>query len=346
MKVFYFSGTGNAKRTAEWICSYSALNNLPSKAFDITKVDRNNIGIEADDIVGFISPTHGFNFPPVMINFLLRFPKSVNRNKAFIINTRAGMKFKKIFFPGLSGITQLLAALILLVKGYRIVGMMPMDLPSNWISLHPGLSDSAVKDIFEHRKPKIKIFADKILNGKRCYTALYDLIQDLLISPVAVLYYFIGRFVLAKSYIATSQCDNCGICINQCPVKAISLKNGKPFWSYKCESCMKCMNKCPKRAIETAHGFLIGICYAVNAFLITWIYNICREHSISFVTGDALISRVFRFVIEPVILITILILSYRLVHYFKQFRIFEKFIVYTSLTKYKFWRRYKALRNI
>jgi len=43
-----------------------------------------------DAMIGFISPTHGFNFPPIMLHFLLRFPRS-NQNSAFIVNTRGGL---------------------------------------------------------------------------------------------------------------------------------------------------------------------------------------------------------------------------------------------------------------
>jgi len=346
MKIFYFSGTGNAKKTANWILEYASQNNIKAEVSDITKSNPDSLIVSTEDIIGFISPTHGFNFPPIMLSFLLHFPATKNRNKVFIINTRAGMKFKKLYFPGLSGIAQLFSALILLFKGYKIVGMMPIDLPSNWISLHPGLSDNAIKDIFERCKTKTINFAKKIIKGERSYIALHDIIQDLLLAPVSVLYYCIGRFVFAKSYIATSGCDNCGLCINQCPVKAISIKNNKPFWSYKCESCMKCMNNCPRRAIETAHGFVIGTCYLVNVFLISYLYNFCRQNSIEVITGNSLFSGVIRFIIEPAILISILIISYRIVHFLKQFSFFEKVIVYTSLTKYKFWRRYKAIKNI
>lgn len=345
MKIYYFSGTGNAKKVANWICIQARSHNLDAEYIDITKTTPEELKFANDEILGFISPTHGFNFPPVMINFLLRFPKIQNSKEAFLINTRAGMKLKKIYFPGLSGIALLFAASILLYKGYRIKGMQSIDLPSNWISLHPGLTAGAIEEIFDRCKKKSVKFIEKIIEGKRSYKAFYDIIQDLLIAPIAVLYYCIGRFVFAKSFMASSLCDNCGVCINQCPVRAISLVNGRPFWSYKCESCMKCINNCPKRAIETAHGFIIGTIFLVNAVLITWLYNQLRKYSVDIIIGNSFLSGVIRFVIEPAILIFVLILSYRLLHYLKRFRFIDLIITYTSLTKFKFWRRYKAPRN-
>jgi hypothetical protein len=34
--------------------------------------------------------------------------------------------------------------------------------------------------------------------------------------------------------------------------------------------------------------------------------------------------------------------AYRLIHYMMRFRLFNKLVAYTSLTKYRFWCRYKA----
>jgi len=95
--------------------------------------------------------------------------------------------------------------------------------------------------------------------GGAIYERCGILPQDLVIAPVALGYYFIGRFWLAKSFVASRACDSCGSCVKQCPIRALELVHGRPFWSYRCEGCMRCMNQCPKRAIETAHGFAVGV---------------------------------------------------------------------------------------
>jgi ferredoxin len=341
MKIYYFSGTGNAKHTAYWLNEYAKSMGINSQVINIADSRGIPVEIAKDELTGFVSPTHGFNYPPVMLKFICRFPRAKCSNKVFLMNTRAGMKFGNIYFPGLSGIALLLSAVILWFKGYKIIGMQPVDLPSNWISLHPGLTEKASGEIITRCRKKVLNFAEKIFNDKKSFNALYDIVQDLLIAPVAVLYYCIGRFVFAKSFIASSRCDSCMACIKQCPVKAIKLIDGTPFWTYKCESCMKCMNNCPKRAIETAHGFVIGTVYIVNSILITYIYAKLKLHNAWFIVGNSFGSQVLRFVAEPALLIFILIISYRAIHYLKRIKTFEKLIVYTSLTKYGFWRRYK-----
>lgn len=342
IKIFYFSGTGNAKKVTGWLNDVAKIRGYKPEVFEIAKTNVHEVTSGANSLIGFVSPTHGFNFPPLVLKFILGFPRSKGRNSVFLINTRAGMKLSKIFLPGLSGIAQLLAVLILIFKGYKIVGMRPIDLPSNWISLHPGIKATVVESMFGKCKRQAEAFLTKILDGKRNYRSLYDIIQDLLISPVAFGYYFVGRFMLAKTFYADKSCDNCGLCIRQCPVKAIHLVHNKPFWSYRCESCMKCMNSCANKSIQTAHGYIIGVTVLFYSVLLTSIYAFFNHESLSIITGDAFHSRLIRFAFEAILLFIILVLSYRIVHFLRKFRFFDYIIYYTSFTRFRFWRRYKA----
>jgi ferredoxin/flavodoxin len=336
--IYFFSGTGNAFSVAKWIESKAIANNYSVQLYNLSTINRTVIPKPPENaMIGFISPTHGFNFPPIMFHFLLHFPQSA-RNSAFLINTRGGMKMSKYFLPGLSGMAQYLSAIILAFKGFKIIGMHPIDLPSNWISLHPGLKPVVVESIFKRRKAETERFASEIFNGKKDLTALKDIIQDVLITPIGVLYYFFGRFFLAKSFVATAKCDNCELCIKNCPVGAIKLVDKRPFWTYKCESCMQCMNECPKKAIETAHGLILGIYVLVNTFILFQLYKWLDfpswYHSSIF---GYLLSVLF----DSAIFLGCLFISYRIFHYLKRFKLIETLITYTSFTRYSFWRRYQ-----
>ena len=346
MKIFYFSGTGNAKKVAEWIIDAAKSRNVKSDLINIANINMGEILIQSNTIIGFIAPTHGFNFPPIVVKFIFRFPRSKNHESVFMINTRAGMKLNKLFLPGLSGVAQLLAALILIIKGYKIVGMRPIDLPSNWISLHPGIKAKVVDSMFMKCKRQSLTFITKILDGKRNYRSIFDIVQDLLISPIALGYYFVGRFMLAKTFYASMTCDNCELCIKQCPVKAIKLVYNRPFWSYKCESCMRCMNSCPKKSIESAHGFIIGFTFVFYSVLLAGIYAFFAKESFTFFTTSSFLSSILKFVFEAVTMFILLVLSYRIVHFLRRFKFFDYLIFYTSLTRFKFWRRYKAPKNV
>lgn len=341
LKLFYFSGTGNARNVARWMVETWQERGRQAEAIDLAKEGSDDVQVGPDDEIGFASPTHGFNFPPITLAFLFAFPRTTYGNRVFIINTRAGVRLFKVCFPGLSGVAQLLGAVVFLLKGYRVVGMRPIDLPSNWISLHPGLREENIRAIYERCEAVTRRCAQRLLDGQSDLRALYDLLQDLLIAPIAIGYYLVGRFFFAKSFIASATCDACGVCIKQCPVKAVRLMEGRPFWSHRCESCMRCINQCPKRAIETAHGFVAGFLFFFNLIMLALIYP--ALHPVAPVlSGAGFIAKLARFVFETILMLSALFLSYRVLHRALRFRAIEQLTVLTSLTHFGFWRRYRV----
>jgi ferredoxin len=280
-----------------------------------------------------------------MINFILRFPKAAG-TKVLLINTRAGIKVFGLFIPGLSGIALLLSAFMLRLKGYKIVGMRSVDLPSNWISLHPAVRDKAIESMFEKWEAITTGFTRNLINGGKDRQALLILPLDIILLPVAFLYYIIGRFIFAKSFYASRNCNNCGMCIKECPVKAISIVDKRPFWSYRCESCMHCMNTCPKTAVETSHGFIVGLLVLLNTLGQTYLYLWFLDHHVMWFSESAKFGYLLRFALEIMIMFFSLIISYRVVHYLRRFKVIDMLMKYTSLTSYKFWGRYKPERII
>jgi ferredoxin len=335
--IYYFTGTGNALAASNWIAEISEMQHIPVEIKKITpSLNVDSQVFTKNTIIGFCYPTHGFNAPPVVIDFMLRFPKSQNR--IFLLNTRAGMKLSKLFTPGLSGLAQIFPALILWLKGYRIAGLQPMDLPSNWISIHPGLRKKVVDSIFRRCERITKRFAEKILSGKKVYKGLISLPIDLLISPISAAYYFLGRFALAKTFVADNSCNSCSLCEKECPVNAIIIKNNRPFWTHKCESCMHCMNNCPRKSIQTPHLFVAVIWwlvfFVIPLFILKELLQLNPED-----TGY------YNLIFDFVTIATgfpIIFFSYRILHFLMKYRFFSILIEYTSLTRFKFWRRYFA----
>ena len=344
--IYYFSGTGNAKSAAGWIGNVARERNINTHIINIDRYKEIRIPElrEGKTLIGFCYPTHGFDPAPLMLKFIIEFPILKNCN-VFLLNTRAGMKLSKLFLPGMSGLAQIIPAAILRAKGYKITGMQPMDLPSNWISLHPGLKQKVVDSIFERCKRISERFANRILSGKRVYKALLSLPIDLAVSPISVAYYFIGRYAIAKTFIATNDCTNCGKCIEQCPLNAIVLKGDKPFWTYRCESCMRCMNNCPERAIETAHAYTAIIWYLGLAVISPFILYLL---GFDFLSTDkfSTINSILYKMMEWIIFLFIVFAGYEILHKILRFNLINVIIKYTSLTKYEFWRRYKAPKQV
>ena len=52
-------------------------------------------------------------------------------------------------------------------------------------------------------------------------------------------------------WINQNKCIGCGKCVNVCPIRAISIKDGKAVINQnKCIHCGKCLNVCPQEAIR------------------------------------------------------------------------------------------------
>lgn len=340
--IYYFSGTGNARNASLWILKIAEAHGLKTQLINIDRFEKiKQPDISGKILIGFCSPTHGFNLPPIVLGFIRKFPK-VKNTDAFILNTRAGMKLHKFFVPGLSGMAQILPAIILRLKGFKIIGMQPLDLPSNWLILHPGLKEKVANSIYLHCNKIVDQFALKLISGKKSYKALLSLPIDIALLPISFGYYFIARFFLAKTLIATDNCNNCEKCVTQCPVGAISMVRDRPFWSYNCESCMRCVNACNQRAIETMHSFAI-VLLIISSLVISPLLILMLKYfgAWEFINQSAVTKNIWS-LIDAFIFLLFTFISYRILHFLMRYKLVNKIIAYTSLSYYKFWRRYKA----
>jgi ferredoxin len=336
--LYYFSGTGNALTAARWIARSAASKGINTSLISIDRFKKPSFPSHGKKtLIGFLYPTHGFSLPWIMLKFMLMLPLSA-RQDAFLLNTRAGMKAGRWFTPGLSGMAQLLAMFVLKIKGFNIKGLLPLDMPSNWISIHPGLNKKTVDSIFIRCRGITENFSEKILTGKRIYKGLFSLPIDIAIIPVAIGYSIFARFILAKSFISSSDCGSCRLCEEVCPTEALKITNGRPYWSFKCESCMRCMNICPTKSIQTAHSFVI-LTFIILSFIP---YSLWLTATISkYLAGSSILA--FNILYKAAgwsFQMLFIFITYHILHFIIKNRSINNFFTYTSLTRY--WRRYRS----
>ncbi len=333
--IFFFSGTGNAKRVALWIAESAAENGIGCHLYNISHEPlKRNPDIDSDALLIFISPIHGFNYPKITLDFIRTFPGGNNR--VVLMNTRGGMKIGSWVTPGLTGIAFYLSSFWLRNKGYRITGQIPYDMPSNWISLHPALNENTVQYIHQTNNDRLKKHFRILLEGKKLFLSRKEIIQDVLVAPVSLLYYFAGRFIIAKTFYANQHCNNCGTCIKECPVSAIKQIKGRPFWTIHCESCMHCMNFCPHKAIDVSHSLL-----ALTFILYTVIMGVFYRYALKGFELHFLI----KLIIANLVFFFILLLLYRVQHLLLKNKMAATIIAHISLTYYQFWGRYQSMAD-
>ncbi len=336
--VYFFSGTGNSYRVATWIAD--ALRNTQAEV-SVLPIDLAHPDEEVDAghkaLLGLVMPTHGFTAPWAMLRFVLQLPRR-EQTHAVIVATRAGMKIGSVFTPGMEGTAIYLCALVLALKGYHIQGTLGVDMPSNWLALHPGLGEHAVKAIIQRAKAKTDDFMRVLLSGRQRLTGFRNLLLGLLLLPISLAYLVIGRIFLGKLFFASERCTGCGLCAQNCPRDALKMRGPdrqrRPYWTTRCESCMRCMAYCPTQAVEASHLLAIGF-YALAASvplttLVVWL-TLGRVDLSS-------LNMFPRWLLDSAYGLLLLLLIYPLVYVFLRIPWVNWFFTHATLTHY--YRRY------
>ncbi len=271
------SGTGNTLRVAQWLAARARARGL---AADVRDVETARVAPlprpEPGDLLGVLMPTHAFTAPWPVLRFVLRAPFG-HGAAAFVLATRAGTKFGRVNLPGLEGTGLYLVALLLALKGWRVRGVLGLDMPSNWTACHPAFGPAAVADIIGRAQPKAEGFFGALLAGRLRFGAgsCIALALGVLLAPVSLGYLVMGRFYLARLFFATERCTGCGLCARSCPFGVLQMRGQppRPYWTWACESCMRCMNYCPERAVEAGHSWAIALFYLAHLPLAAWLLH-------------------------------------------------------------------------
>jgi len=335
--LYFYTGTGNSYRVATWLVEAAREAGAAVTLRSIGSAHPvKEIGWGETALLGLVMPTHGFTAPWAMLRFALRLPRRRSTH-GVIVATRAGGKIGPVFTPGIEGTATCLIALILALKGYRVRGATGIDMPSNWLAVHPGLSPRTVAGIETRARKKVARFSVAILSGRRRFTGWLPLLIGLYFFHISLAYLLLGRLFLAKLFFASDRCTGCGLCAKHCPNHAIEMRghgNRRPYWTFRCESCMRCMGYCPTRAVEVNYFLGVGVYLLAAAIptttLLAWLT--ARVPALAFLSGTP------RLVLETLYALTILGLAYPLLHLLLRVGWINRF--FTLITPTHYYRRY------
>lgn len=270
-KIYWMSGTGNSLRLAHEFASCVEEQGGEIRLEQISP--KTSPILEASWLAVFF-PTHGFTTPWPVLRWAWRMPAG-HGVPAAVVSARAGW-WLGTCLRGLTGSAPFIPALLLALKGYRVRGILSVDMPSNWILVHSGLNETHTAHFLDGGCQKTRNFTRDLLAGRRRLWSLDNLFECLagtILLPVSAGYLLYGRPLFAKLFFANERCNGCGVCAAHCPQAAIRMKGAapKPYWTLHCESCMRCMNLCPLRAVEAGHslGVLLNLAAAIP--LIGWL---------------------------------------------------------------------------
>ncbi len=330
--IFFMSGTGNSLTIAEDITNNLNNRDIPASTYNIE-----NKPVVKSGNIGVVFPTHGFTAPWPVIKFVATL-KFGNWKPAFTICTRAGARVGKIYTPGLGGSANLIVAILFLIRGYRPKIWGAVDMPSNWMALHPALSNKTCKEIYRRAKIRTEILSEKIANNStHIFTPnnIYDLIPGIILLQVSFMYIIFFRFFLAKLFFATNKCTSCGLCAKHCMVNAIKMigkRKPKPYWRLRCESCMRCIGYCPEKAIEVGHS------WAVMLFMIAGSSGI-PALIINYTIPNNLLTQWWIILLTILLAFPCMVIAYYIFHLINRVHFINKLFSFTTFTR--LYRKYK-----
>ena len=344
--LYVMSGTGNTYRMACWIKEIATNYLEDIKIVMINEKDAaNRLTHSRDTLVGVLFPAHGFMPPWSMIKFLLRMRRQ-GGIPALCAATRGAIKFGPLQIPGAAGLGTFLAALLLMIKGYRPRALFSQDMPSNMINFHWGLHSKNVETISTRAEQRLKQLVPRILEGRQVYLTRNNLWEALwsigilwLIPFFPIGYLLVGKLFMAKVMFANYRCVGCGLCARFCPNQAIEMrsvgKKMRPFWTYHCEVCLRCMGYCKKRAVEAGHSWAILLYFLGSIPLISYFLFWLQDKYFKIPTLAYYFPEILIYISDC---IAAILLSYLVFWYLNKIPVVNSIFTYSTLTHY--YRRY------
>lgn len=247
--ICYFSGTGNTKRVVDKFAEY-----IKEAEHEVVlhRVEHEfNLNIEDFDLIGFGYPVHAFNAPEIILKFVKKLKKLESKKDCFIINT-SGEPLKLNNISSLK-LTSLLKKKNMIVKyEYHYV------MPYNIIFRH---TDRMAYRMWETAKKIIPLDVKDLLEKKPA--KLKKVFMGRFLAYIFRIEHWGGRFN-GKHYKVLPECVNCNCCVNICPTKNITVKDGEFHFGKNCIMCMRCSFLCQKNAIKI--GFF-------NKWKVNGVYN-------------------------------------------------------------------------
>jgi len=230
---YVFSGTGNTLIASEKLSE--ELRNA-GYTVNLHRMEHSNpVDFDPSHTLGIAFPIIAFTAQSLVFDFIKNLPP-VSKTPAFMICTMAG---SSLAAPG--QIKRLIKPL-----GYDTIGAAQITMPYN---ASKKIDNEENKAKISDGLSQVSDFARNLIAGESRWkrspilSDLSYLILGCLMTPV------ITKSFSKKYGADPSKCNSCGICVDLCPVRNISMENGTPRFGDNCIVCTRCLNYCPENAI-------------------------------------------------------------------------------------------------
>ena len=226
--IIYFSATGNSEHVAKKIALKTNDEVTP-----ITKVDKINA-----NVLGIISPTYAWGLPIIVEDYL----------KTILFINKPDYIYFVATYGTTCGATVHFVNNILKTKGLSLSSSFSVKMPDTWTPIFDLSEKDKVNRINNKADKEIDLIVDKV--NKRQFGNYANSKAPYFLSKIVHKSMY-ENMRKTNNFIVEDTCVGCGLCVRNCPVKAIELKDNKPVWiKDKCVMCLSCLHHCPKFAIQ------------------------------------------------------------------------------------------------
>jgi ferredoxin len=236
--IIYYSGSGNTRLVCQYLTRN--VNTVDWALFDITKDQ--GLQLSEYDVVGFATFADYLAPPVVFRKFIAKLPRQ-EKKAAFIFNT----------YGNFNGGTLHKIAHLVRNRGFTVIAGHALHMPEN----HPDMIKNGLANIQAPDEKELSSFNVFVNRLKTVFKENTDLKKATKFRApfferiLPSLPRFVGRIAMDKKFVNKESCNKCGLCVNNCPYKAIEMKDYPAFNEKQCGFCWACYNHCPSKAIYT-----------------------------------------------------------------------------------------------
>ena len=238
--IFYFSGCGNSKHVAETIAA--GLNDTLTFIPEAAREGQYDYTLAEGERLGFVFPIYSWAPPKLVLDFVKK------------LNIKVGPSLPYIYFACTCGdncgLTEKVFCKAVEAKGWSLSACFSVQMPETYIGMAGFKLDTP-----ENAKLKIDR-ANGLLKRNIARLINKEFFSEIVVGSLAWLKTYLVNPGFNRSatddskYCVTEACIHCGKCVEACPLKNITLEEGRPKWHGHCTMCMGCYHHCPVNAIQ------------------------------------------------------------------------------------------------
>lgn len=237
--LIYYTGTFNTRYLTKLLQKKLVDKSILVTVYEIDPLKKEIIDLSSYDLIGLGYPIYGFNAPLPFLRFIKRqsFPSDAdvfiykNSGETYHANDASSISILKILKKNRVSVR----------NEYHFI------FPYN---IHFRFDEGLICEMLKIDDMLLDILVQEVTGGIPNIKK-YRLIHRLITFFVKL--QFIGGNINSFFYkVDRNKCSKCGLCIKNCPVKNIYIKNSSSeiAFYHRCLMCMRCSLYCPKNAIS------------------------------------------------------------------------------------------------